>query len=324
MTWRRPLVTVVTVAMLCVAGGGPLAAQTPPAKNPFEGNPDAIKYGMGLFRSRCADCHGMDARGVRGPDITQVWASGRTDDGLFKTIQEGVPNTEMPANPRMNDRETWQLLAYLRTLATPAPTDSARGNAQNGERIFRANCAGCHRVNGVGGRLGPDLSRVGSARARDAIVFQIRRGREEQPLERFVGKRRQTLGDEVVEILWDRERLSGRQPTPSQQRASELEPEKRIAARGFVDAAQRRPRQRLSEPDTDELVQSSEGHRPDLDLPPPLLGQRAVQPKHRTVAPVRPTGKKEGDRPSVEAARGELEHRRRRGVEPLDVVDCHK
>ena len=179
MTWRRPLVTVVTVAMLFVASAAPLAAQDLPAKNPLDGNADAIKYGMGLFRSRCADCHGMDARGVRGPDITQVWASGRTDDGLFKTIQEGVPNTEMPANPRMNDRETWQLLAYLRTLATPAPTDSARGNAQNGERIFRANCAGCHRVNGVGGRLGPDLSRVGSARARDAIVFQIRRGREE-------------------------------------------------------------------------------------------------------------------------------------------------
>jgi cytochrome c oxidase cbb3-type subunit III len=177
MTWTR---SVLTVAMLCMAGGGFAAQnQNPPAKNPLEGNADAIKNGMGSFRSRCADCHGMDARGVRGPDITQVWASGRTDDGLFKTIQGGVPNTEMPANPRMNDLETWQLLAYLRTLATPAPTGPPRGNAQNGEKVFRANCAGCHRVDGVGGRLGPDLSRVGSARARDAIVFQIRRGREE-------------------------------------------------------------------------------------------------------------------------------------------------
>ena len=175
MNWTR---SVVTVAMLSVTGGG-LAAQDLPTKNPLEGSPDAIKYGMGLFRSRCADCHGMDARGVRGPDITQVWNSGRSDDGLFKTVKGGVPNTEMPANPRMNDLETWQVLAYLRTLATPAPTAPPRGNAQNGEKIFRATCAGCHRVNGVGGRLGPDLSRVGSARARDAIVFQIRRGREE-------------------------------------------------------------------------------------------------------------------------------------------------
>jgi len=175
MNWTR---SALTLAILCAAAGG-LRAQDSPAKNPLEGNQEAIKYGMGLFRGRCADCHGMDARGVRGPDITQVWASGRSDDGLFKTIKGGVPNTEMPANPRMTDRETWQVLAYLRTLAAPAPADPPRGDPQNGEKIFRANCAGCHRVNGAGGRLGPDLSRVGAARAREAIVFRIRRGLEE-------------------------------------------------------------------------------------------------------------------------------------------------
>ena len=166
--------SVLAVAILCVVGGSFLAAQDIPARNPLEGNPAAIQGGMGLFRVRCADCHGMDAHGVRGPDITQVWAAGRTDDGLYKTIKGGVPNTEMPSNPRMLDYEVWQILSYLRTLAAPAPTDPPRGNAQNGETIFRANCAGCHRVNGVGGRLGPDLSRVGVARARDAIVRQIR------------------------------------------------------------------------------------------------------------------------------------------------------
>ena len=46
MTWTR---SVLTVAMLCVVGGGPLAAQDLPAKNPLEGNAEAIKYGMGLF-----------------------------------------------------------------------------------------------------------------------------------------------------------------------------------------------------------------------------------------------------------------------------------
>ena len=175
MTWTR---SVLAVAMLWAVGGG-LAAQEPPAKNPLDGNLDAIRGGMGLFRARCADCHGMDARGARGPDITLVWASGRTDDGLFKTIKGGVPGTEMPANPRILDPEAWQILAYLRTLAVPAPTDPPRGNAQNGERVFRANCAVCHRVNDGGGRLGPDLSRVGVARSREVILLRIRRGLEE-------------------------------------------------------------------------------------------------------------------------------------------------
>jgi putative heme-binding domain-containing protein len=78
----------------------------------------------------------------------------------------------------MLDHEAWQVLAYLRTLAAPAPNDPPRGDAVNGERVFRAQCSGCHRVNAVGGRLGPDLSRIGSARSRETIVLRIRRGLE--------------------------------------------------------------------------------------------------------------------------------------------------
>lgn len=161
--------------------GAIAAAQPQPVKNPLEGNPEAVRAGMGMFRQRCADCHGTDARGVRGPDITQIWSSGRTDDGLFRTIRAGVPNTEMPsfAAPRTSDREVWQMLAYLRTLAAPAPTDPPRGNAENGARLYAAHCASCHRVNATGGRLGPDLSRIGSSRSREVMALRIRRGAEE-------------------------------------------------------------------------------------------------------------------------------------------------
>jgi len=167
------------VAIAFVLAAIPASAQQGPsaAKNPFEGNDAAIKYGMGLFRGRCADCHGVDARGVRAPDLTQVWASGRTDEGLWRTVRYGVPNTEMPSQPPprgATEQEIWQILAYLKTLSAPGSTDPPRGNAENGQRIFRAQCASCHRVNGVGGRLGPDLSRIGTGRARDALVRRIR------------------------------------------------------------------------------------------------------------------------------------------------------
>ena len=71
------------------------------------------------------------------------------------------------------------MLAYLRTLAAPAPAEPPRGNAENGARLFRANCASCHRVNATGGRMGPDLSRIGSARSREVMALRIRRGAEE-------------------------------------------------------------------------------------------------------------------------------------------------
>ena len=112
----------------------------------MEGQADAIQAGMGLFRGRCGDCHGIDATGVRGPDITQVWANGRSDEGLFKTIRGGVPGTEMPANPRLTDNEIWQIMAHLRTLAASTTPAAPEGNADNGRKIFGAMCASCHRV----------------------------------------------------------------------------------------------------------------------------------------------------------------------------------
>ena len=176
MTWRT-LSAVVVTAMLA---GASASAQTS-GKNPYEGNAEAIKAGMGQFRVRCADCHGTDGRGVRGPDITQVWNSGRSDEGLFKTIRSGVPNSEMPAfaAPRTSDRDVWQILAYVKTLAAPAAPEPPRGNADNGAKVFRTMCAACHKVNGAGGRLGPDLSRIGPARSREMLLARIRRGSED-------------------------------------------------------------------------------------------------------------------------------------------------
>lgn len=172
-----PLATALLVSWLTAA---PDAHAQTGKKNPFEGDAGAIKTGMGLFRARCADCHGIDAKGVRGPDLTQVWNSGRSDEGLFTTLRTGVLGTEMPAvGERTPDEEVWKILAYLRTLAAQVSSGGAKGNAQNGERVFRAQCQSCHRANGRGGRLGPDLSRVGVSRARPILVRRIRGAMEE-------------------------------------------------------------------------------------------------------------------------------------------------
>ena len=101
MRWTR---AVSMVAGVWGLGASLLAAQGAPQKNALEGDPVAIKAGMGLFRGKCADCHGVDARGIRGPDITHVWAEGRTDGGLFETLRNGVPNTEMPSVGPLHER----------------------------------------------------------------------------------------------------------------------------------------------------------------------------------------------------------------------------
>jgi cytochrome c oxidase cbb3-type subunit III len=146
-----------------------------PAKNPLAGNPQAISNGGAMFRNRCAGCHGPDARGYLGPDLTGLWSSGGTDDRIFDIVRRGIPGTEMPpADPqRVPDGDIWKILAYVSTM-TAVPASPPTGNAENGERIFRANCGSCHLVNGRGGLLGPDLSRIGSSRPRAGLLNKLR------------------------------------------------------------------------------------------------------------------------------------------------------
>jgi putative heme-binding domain-containing protein len=172
---------VTSAALVAKNRGGdalqdrPARADARVAKNPLLGNADAVRDGGTKFRSRCAGCHGPDARGYIGPDITGLSAAGYSDDRLFGIVRRGIPGTDMtPADPlRVSDKEIWQMLAYVATL-TPAPSAAAAGDAQNGERLFRTHCSTCHMVNGRGGQLGPDLSRVGSGRSRPVLMNKLR------------------------------------------------------------------------------------------------------------------------------------------------------
>lgn len=168
--------------LLLWAAAAPIRAQTQTEtpRNPYTPNPQVIQEGMAAFRANCAYCHGMDARGMRAPDLTGVFAGGATEEGLYRLVRRGIPGTEMPpANVFLQEPDTWKVVMYLRTLAVTPPAETPRGNADNGEKVFRARCASCHKVSGRGGVLGPDLSRIGISRTRTSLARQIRGGNEE-------------------------------------------------------------------------------------------------------------------------------------------------
>ena len=148
--------------MLWLLGSHVSPAQSQRAANPFEGNSDAARRGALLYRARCAGCHGLDGRGVSGPDLTALLAAGLSDARFFTTARNGVAGTEMPRliPEQTTDTQIWEILTHLRTLTSGVP-EAVQGNADNGARLFQANCLGCHIVNGKGGRLGPNLSRIG-------------------------------------------------------------------------------------------------------------------------------------------------------------------
>jgi putative heme-binding domain-containing protein len=145
----------------------------PPGGNPHLKNEASIRTGMMQYRMRCGECHGLDAKGYRGPDLTVAIGGAMNDERLFQTIRKGVPGTEMTPS-RASDDAVLMIIAYLRNLGTVAPSETPLGNVENGQKLFAAQCALCHRVAGRGGRLGPDLTRIGAARSRAALIREIR------------------------------------------------------------------------------------------------------------------------------------------------------
>jgi putative heme-binding domain-containing protein len=157
--------------MLCMLVGLPLPCVAQGA-NPFENDAAAIGAGASLYASRCADCHGADAKGNRGPDLTQRWAAGATDESVFEKIRSGVAGSIMPPSSAPDD-ELWAIVAYLRDLSVMPPL-ATTGNPARGAEVFARECAACHRVGDRGGALGPNLSTIGQQRSRAALVAAIR------------------------------------------------------------------------------------------------------------------------------------------------------
>jgi putative heme-binding domain-containing protein len=163
-------VPVFLVAWLAAAPApGMAAAQSQAAAD----SPDGAR----LYAVRCADCHGADATGVRGPDLTRLWGRGATDDRVFQTIRQGVPGSIMAASAAP-DAEIRAIVTFLKTFGTtdgPAPASAERrGAATAGETTFWTTCGGCHRIGARGGRLGPDLTRVGVTQSPAALRTAIR------------------------------------------------------------------------------------------------------------------------------------------------------
>ncbi len=101
-------------------------------KNPLEPSKKNIKKGKLLFTSKakplaCKHCHGMKGDGQGGKAINmappprnftcQETMKEITDGQMFWIIKNGSKSTEMQAYRTMKDKQIWQLVHYIRTLA---------------------------------------------------------------------------------------------------------------------------------------------------------------------------------------------------------------
>ncbi|HLG58883.1 MAG TPA: c-type cytochrome [Vicinamibacterales bacterium] len=125
-----------------------------------------VEDGARVFRNSCANCHGPDGDEIAGVDLGRGQFKRATSDAdLVRIIRQGIPNTPMPAT-NMTEEQAARVVAYLRSVAASKRSTSATGDAVRGQAVFagKGACATCHRVAGVGSRLGPDLTKIGQLR----------------------------------------------------------------------------------------------------------------------------------------------------------------
>lgn len=176
--WSAVTLILVAVLSLTVAPSdvSAQAREEPPADNVFTGELD-VQMGRRVFQQQCGRCHGEDGTGGEGgPDLTNGFRSASTDEGLFKIVREGIPNTQMVGiSRRSTDQSAWMVVAYLNSLNDTNEV-ALPGTAANGQQLFagKGNCSGCHMVNGEGGRRGPELSQVGNRRDPAELVSDLR------------------------------------------------------------------------------------------------------------------------------------------------------
>src|SRR4051812_17429376 len=123
--------------------------------------------GERAFKGNCANCHGPDGDQIQGIDLGRGrFRRTMTDEDLVRIIRTGIPNTPMPASASMSVEQAQQIVAYLRSRAAGMAVASVVGDAARGQAIVagKGSCTTCHRLNGAGGRVGPDLSSIGAQR----------------------------------------------------------------------------------------------------------------------------------------------------------------
>jgi cytochrome c oxidase cbb3-type subunit 3 len=111
----------------------PLVPPSPAALLAGAANPDVVETGRSRFTRSCAACHGEQAQGLIGPNLTDDrWIHGGTVEQVFQSIAKGWPAKGMPPWGRaVKPEELSALVSYVRSLQGSNPPNA---RAPEGDR----------------------------------------------------------------------------------------------------------------------------------------------------------------------------------------------
>ena len=103
-------------------------AQARELKNPVPSDAESIEAGKKSYQRFCASCHGPKGKGDGGlalsggtpSDLTdETWDYGSTDGEIFVVIRDGVSSDMLAYKEKLNEKQIWQVINYIRSLAPP-------------------------------------------------------------------------------------------------------------------------------------------------------------------------------------------------------------
>jgi nitric oxide reductase subunit C len=154
----------------------------------------AVASGKWVWQKHnCNDCHTiLGIGGYYAPDVTKVM--GYRDNAwltaFLKDPQKVWPAARKMPDLHLTDQEIADVGAFLTWVNTidtnnwpPKPLlASSQTAAKPGAALFQTNgCAACHLIGGVGGTVGPDLTRVGARQTKEWIEEQLRDPKSHKP-----------------------------------------------------------------------------------------------------------------------------------------------
>ena len=141
----------------------------------------------------CNDCHTiLGIGGYYAPDVTKVmsYRDGEWVKGFLKSPETVWPNARMMPNLHMTDQEIADVVAFLTWVNgidtnnwPPKPMlATAVTSVTPGQLVYKdQGCSACHMIAGVGGAVGPDLSKVGLRRDKAWIGVHLKAPKSHDP-----------------------------------------------------------------------------------------------------------------------------------------------
>jgi putative heme-binding domain-containing protein len=147
-----------------------IGAATPAAQDHGQYTQAEIDAGSRVYNRQCASCHGPNGDQVSGIDLRrQQFRRSSSDEDLARVIATGT-NAGMPPFA-LQPAELTGIVAFIRAGFDLTARPVRVGTAARGKTVVegKGGCIACHRINGIGSRVAPDLSDIGVARNVEAL-----------------------------------------------------------------------------------------------------------------------------------------------------------